>query len=98
MGGDEAEEGLRRGVDPARAAIWRQLVTAMSWRDLYCEAGAGERVVGVTREGGPAVALEGRGIRRPRRQVQVAESGCGEVHVIQGEEEGGGHGIQPDGS
>jgi hypothetical protein len=53
---------------PARAAIRHQLV--MTRRPLLGEAG--ERVIGLTREGGgPAVAPEDESIHRPGRQTQA---------------------------
>jgi hypothetical protein len=70
----------RRGVDTCRSD---SSDTAPTSRDqvvarlpLQGEAGAGERVIGVTREdGGPAVAPEGGGVRRPGRQAQEKASG-----------------------
>jgi hypothetical protein len=62
-------------------------------RPLQGEAGAGEGVTGVTcKDGGPAVATEVRGVRRPGRQAKAETSGGGEVRVGLGEGEGGGHG------
>jgi hypothetical protein len=76
------EGGLHRGVNARPSSnvvpIFRDKDVAR--RPLQGEAGAGERVNGVTREGGgPAVALEGGGVRRPGQQAQAEASGCGEV-------------------
>jgi hypothetical protein len=58
-------------------------------RPLQSEAGAGERVIGVTREdGGPAVAPEGGGFRRPGRQVQAEDDTKSESDRVRGKEVG----------
>jgi hypothetical protein len=77
-GWEEAEGGLRRGVDTRpssnTAPACRDKVVAR--RPLQGEASAGERVIGVTREdGSPAIAPEGGGVRRPDRQAQAEASG-----------------------
>jgi hypothetical protein len=66
-------------------------------RPLQGEAGASQRVVGVTQEdGGPAVNRRAGGVRRLGRQAQAEASERHEVRVGQGKWEGVGHGVQPD--
>jgi hypothetical protein len=80
-GGEEAEGGLRHGVDTRpgnnMAPTCHDQVVAR--RPLQGEASAGEGVIGVTwKDGGPAVATEGGG-RAPSLHMSVSPDHKGAI-------------------